>query len=103
MKIKIKYFTTLRELAGRAEEEFSIDDGTTLEDILKEVASKYGKDAYDYLFQQDKNEFDPSVYFLINGRNYRTLSGSKTKLKNDDVLAIIPPIGGGEEKENQAP
>ena len=93
--MKIKYFTTLRKLAGKAEEEFNIEDGATLEDILKDVASKYGEEAKNYLFQKDKNEFDPSVYFLINGKNYRTLSGLKTRLRNEDVVAIIPPIGGG--------
>ncbi len=93
--MKIKYFTTLRELAGKTEEEFNIEDSETLEDLMKIVASKYGEEAQNYLFQKDKNELDPSVYFLINGKNYRTLSGLKTRLRNEDVIAIIPPIGGG--------
>lgn len=96
MRVKVKYFTTLRELSGTAEEELTIRDGANLADLIEEVASKYGKEARDYLYQKEESrKVDPSIYFLINGENSRILSGLDTKLKDGDVIAIIPPIGGG--------
>lgn len=96
MRVKVKYFTTLRELSGTAEEELTIRDGANLADLIEEVASKYGKEAHDYLYQKEESwKVDPSIYFLINGENSRILSGLDTKLKDGDVIAIIPPIGGG--------
>lgn len=94
MRVKVKYFTTLRELAESAEEEIEIEDGGTLGDLIEEVTSKFGKKARNLLRLYHK-EVDPSIYFLINGANARTLYGVNTKLKDGDIVAIIPPIGGG--------
>jgi len=96
LRVKVRYFTTLRELAGSAEEELEIEDSATLANLIEEVASKYGKEARNYLYHKGgSGKFDPSIYFLINGANARTFSGANTKLKDGDIVAIIPPIGGG--------
>ena len=96
LKVKVRYFTTLRELAGKPEEEWEIEDSRTLGGLIENVASKYGKEARDYLYHESKSgKIDPSIYFLINGANSRTLSGLDTELKDGDIVAIIPPIGGG--------
>jgi len=95
LRAKVRYFTTLHELAGSAEEELEVDEGGVLADLIEEVASRYGKEARNYLYFDD-DKVDPSIYFLINGVNSRMLSGPKTKLKDGDVVAIIPPIGGGQ-------
>ncbi|MEM2111613.1 MAG: MoaD family protein [Candidatus Bathyarchaeia archaeon] len=96
MRVRVKYFTTLRELAGSAVEEMEIDDGATLADLIKKIALKYGEEARKYLYYgSNGGNVDPSIYFLINGTNARTLSGLNTKLKDGNIVAIVPPIGGG--------
>jgi MoaD family protein len=88
----------LRELAGSREEELTIKEDVTLADLIEVIASKYEK-ARNYLYQKgDVRKTDPSIYFLVNGRNSRSLSGLHTKLKNNDVIEIIPVplmVGGG--------
>ena len=91
----MKYFTTLRELAGTKEEEIEIRDGSNLIDLFKKIVLKYGKEAFDYLYVEGTNEVDPSIQFLVNGTSQRNLDGLKTKLVNGDVVAVIPPVGGG--------
>lgn len=93
MRVRVRYFTTLRELAGSSEEELELENGSTLADLLKKITEKYGKEAKNYLF--DKGEVDPSIYFLINGVSARSLKGLETTLEEGDVIVIIPPIGGG--------
>jgi len=95
LRAKVRYFTTLHELARSAEEELEIDEGSVLADLIEKVASRYGKEARNYLYYDD-GKVDPSIYFLINGVNSRMLSGPETKLRDGDVVAIIPPIGGGQ-------
>jgi len=96
MRIKVRYFTTLRELSGCAEEELEIEEGATLANIITVITSKYGKKAHDYLYSRGENsKIDPSIYFLINGMNSKIFSGINAKLKDGDIVAIIPPIGGG--------
>jgi len=96
LRIKVRYFTTLRELAGHAEEIFELENGECLGDLIEIVASKYGEEARLYLYTDEAQKIiDPSVRFLINGRDSKMLQGLKTKLEDGDTIAIIPPIGGG--------
>lgn len=95
MKVKVRYFTTLRELAGAREEELEMKGGSILAELIEKVALKYGEEAFDYLHVRTTGKIDPSIQFLINGVNARNLHGIKTKLKEEDVVAIIPPVGGG--------
>ena len=96
MRVKVRYFTTLRELAGSPEEELEMECRSTLADLIRKIAMKYGKEAHNYLYHKER--IDPSINFLINGISAHTLNKFKTRLKDGDVVAIIPPIGGGEFK-----
>jgi len=96
LRVRVRYFTTLRELAGKAEEEVIMGEGATLAELVGMIASKYGEEARNYLYQKrEKGKVDPSIHFLINGENSRIRSGLDTRLRHADVVAIIPPIGGG--------
>ena len=72
-----------------------LEDGASLAKLVEKVASKYGKAARDYLYH-DSCEIDPSIYFLVNGKDAKALSERETRLKDGDIVAIIPPIGGGQ-------
>ncbi|MEM1673487.1 MAG: MoaD/ThiS family protein [Candidatus Bathyarchaeia archaeon] len=96
IKVKVRYFTTLRELAQRAVEEFELKDDAILRDLLEAIALKYGDEAQRYLYvDDDQKAIDPSLRILINGMDSKMLKGPETRLNDEDVVAIIPPIGGG--------
>lgn len=95
MKVKVRYFTTLRELSGTREEELEITKGSTLNELLDLVSVKYGEEAFNYLHVNTTGTIDPSIQFLINGGSIRNLHGLTTVLNEGDVVAIIPPVGGG--------
>jgi len=94
LKVKVKYFTFLRELIGRREEEYEFEKQPTVEEIINFIADKYGKEAREYLFEKD-GKLKEVLSFLVNGKSITSLNGPKTKLADGDVLAIIPPVGGG--------
>lgn len=95
MKIKVRYFTTLRELAGTKEEELEMGDRGSLAKLIEKVSLKYGEEAFEYLHDKTTGKIDPSIKFLVNGVDVRRLRGFETRLKDRDVVAVIPPIGGG--------
>lgn len=97
MKVSVRFFTTLREIVGKREEtlEFQKGEVVTVEKVLKTLAERYGKEFTEYVFDGETGEVKGFLQFLINGRSASTLDGLNTKLKNGDVLAIIPPVGGG--------
>lgn len=69
--------------------------GSFLAALIENVVSKYGEEAFKYLYVNKTGKIDPSLQFLINGVNARNIRGLETELKAEDVVAIIPPVGGG--------
>jgi len=94
MKVTIKFFTTLRELTGKGEEQMELPSVTTVEELLKQLSKRYGRKFSDYVYN-DVGNVRSYLQFLINGRSITTLQGFKTRLKEGDRVAIIPPVGGG--------
>jgi MoaD family protein len=94
MEITVHYFTVLRSVTGTREEKIDAKEGSTVEDVLKTLSTKYGKEFDRYLFSGREHE-GLRVIFFVDGRNIEGADGFKTKLKSGNVLAIMPPIAGG--------
>jgi len=93
----VRFFTTLREITGRREETIEFPDGeiVTLDKVLKRLTASYGKSFTEYVYDTETGEVKGFLQFLVNGRSASTLNELDTELADGDVLAIIPPVGGG--------
>jgi len=92
--VKVKFFTALREIVGKREEQIEFSKAVTVGELLKQLCQKYGEGFRDYLYDE-KGEVRSHLHFLVNGKSTTTLQGFKTKLKEGDQIAILPPVGGG--------
>ncbi len=97
MEVKIRFFTNLREIVNKREETLTFTGGekVTVDSVLKTISQKYGKPFTEYVYDSKTGQPKNFLQFLINGTSTSTLNGLKTELKNGDVLAILPPVGGG--------
>lgn len=96
MIIKIRFFTVLRELTNKKEETLNFENLTvTVADVIKSLSEKYGKSFDDYVFEAETRQVKGFLQFLINGTSAATLEGLDSTLQDGDVLAILPPVGGG--------
>jgi molybdopterin synthase sulfur carrier subunit len=95
--IQIRFFTILRELLGKKTEVLTFQDlhDITVETVLERLTETYGQVFNDYIFDKETNTVKNHLAFLVNGSNVMINHGLQTPLKNGDVLAIIPPVGGG--------
>ena len=59
MKVKVRYFTTLRELSGAREEALEMEGGSILAELIERVALKYGEEAFNYLHVRTTGKIDP--------------------------------------------
>jgi MoaD family protein len=93
----VRFFTTLREVIGKREEtlKFQDDKTVTVDTILKQLAKRHGKSLVEYVYDYRTGNVKGFLQFLVNGRSTSTLNGLQTRLSDGDVLAIIPPVGGG--------
>lgn len=92
--VTVKFFTTLREIVGKKEEQIELSHPITVETFLKQLSKTYGNEFVDYVFDELGN-VRGHLQFLINGKSITTMQGLKTKLNNGDQIAILPPVGGG--------
>jgi len=97
MRVSVRFFTTLRELTGKKEEilEFPRGEMVTVDSVFKKLIKLHGKSFIDYAYDKRTGEVRSFLQLLVNGRNVLSFEGLNTKLSNGDVLAIIPPVGGG--------
>lgn len=94
VKVLVRFFTTLREITGKKEEQIELSKSASVNSVLKKLSENYGADFNDYMFDE-LGDVRSHLEILVNGRSVSTLSGLKTKLKDGDQVAILPPVGGG--------
>jgi molybdopterin converting factor small subunit len=81
MKVRVQFFSRLRDLAGVQEMELEVPEGTTAADLLETLHSRTPA-----LRAWDKSILVAAGVEFV-GRDY--------VLKPDDKISIMPPVQGG--------
>jgi molybdopterin synthase sulfur carrier subunit len=97
VEVKVRFFTNLREIVNKREETltFPVGGKVTVDLVLKTLSQKYGTPFAEYVYDGKTGQPKNFLQFLVNGTSTSTLNELETELKDDDVLAILPPVGGG--------
>ena len=97
MQVSVRFFTILREVASKKEEtiQFAESEKVTVEAVLRALSNRYGKPFAEYVYDQQTGEVKGFLQFFVNGQSTAALKGLESSLQDGDVLAIIPPVGGG--------
>jgi MoaD family protein len=94
LKVSVRLFTTLRELAGMGKETLEFDArSVTLEDVLAKLTARQGREFREYLYDDNK-ALREHLQLLINGKS-TALEKPPILVKDGDEVAIVPPVGGG--------
>ena len=78
MQISVKYFASLRELIGEADDSMDVEDNATVKDVWQSILSKH---------QIDIEQVMMTV-------NHEYVKPDHT-LKTGDEVAFFPPVTGG--------
>lgn len=76
MKISVKYFASMRDTMGKADESVDLEEGATVEVLWKRVSS---------------NPMPENTLIAVN----MEYTGKDTGLSEGDEVAFFPPVTGG--------
>jgi molybdopterin converting factor small subunit len=102
--VYVRYFGKLRELLGVRKEEYKVDEGTTLMDLLVNFIPQKHPEVFESwtgtLFRTVKGELAQSKNSVpVLGNYLITLNGKSASLREKmierDEVAVMPPFGGG--------
>ena len=92
--MKVNFYATLREIAGKKTVEFSIDGGLTAQGLLDAILERYPAMRRELL--NEAGNLYGHVHFIINGRDVQFLEENlATHLLPEDVVSVFPAVGGG--------
>jgi sulfur-carrier protein len=91
--MQVKIYATLRDLLGHRELEVEANEGDTVREVLRRLASSYPPLASKLWDHEEK--LTGQVTILVNGRLLPFVGGPDTGIHPSDDLKLFPPIGGG--------
>jgi MoaD family protein len=68
--------------------------GVTVKDLIDELIRTFGTPMRNILYPKG-DKFSDMLYVLINGNNMIYLDGLASKLKDGDIVAVLPITAGG--------
>jgi molybdopterin synthase sulfur carrier subunit len=81
MKIRMRYFASLRDVVGQSEELLTMADSARVADVRTLLIEQYPR-------------LQPIMERSVNAVNHRYVT-TETVLHDGDELVFIPPTGGG--------
>jgi molybdopterin converting factor small subunit len=80
MRVKIHYLGLVKTYTNKTEEDVILNEGAPLSNLLEQLAIEFGK---------------PMFMVLVNGIVIGQLAGVGTKLRNGDMIMLMPLMTGG--------
>jgi molybdopterin synthase sulfur carrier subunit len=92
--MKVNFFATLRDIAGGKSVEFDLEQGTTAQELLEAIMTRFPPMRKE-LMNEDGKMYG-HVHFFINGRDVQfTEDEFQTKIMREDTVNVFPAVGGG--------
>ena len=94
MKVTVRYYGVIWEAINKRTEEIELSECSTIRDLMKHIVETENPQLLEMIYDNQGRIRDFLAY-VINGVDIRSLDGFNTMLKNEDVVLLSPPIGGG--------
>lgn len=92
--IKILFLSLLVDIIGREEISLSIEERSTIRDVLKQLVKMFGKDFENTIFKSP-DEISKYIILSLNRKDIRSIDNLNTLLHEGDEIILLPAIAGG--------
>ncbi len=95
MEITVKVMGPLIKITGESTVLMNMPEESTVRDLLEALFRRFGEDLKQEVLNEEGTDLAPYYKVLINGRNTKLMNYLETKLKNGQIVHVMPPIAGG--------
>jgi len=95
MKVKVQYLGFIKNLIKRSEDEFDLEEGASLSELLNQVAGIYGKAFKKEVYEPGLKDVKMGFVVTVNGVLMGQLQGVDTQLNNGDNIILMSLMSGG--------
>ena len=95
MKVRVKFFAAIRELAAVKDETIDLQSNTAVRELIRILCERHGGDFTEYVIDPNTGAPRSHLQILVDGKNLSSLEGLETRLSDGDEVALMPPVGGG--------
>ncbi len=95
MKIKVQYLSLVKSFTNRSQDEFELEEGALLSEVLDKIAAAYGKAFTKEVYDPKQKEVKTTFVAMINGVLMGQLKGANTPLKDGDNVILMSLMTGG--------
>jgi molybdopterin converting factor small subunit len=85
----------VKSYTNKNQEEITLDEGASVSELLNHIASIYGKQFKEEVYDPVKKEMKSTFVTMINGVLVDQLKGVNTPLKNGDNVILMSLMTGG--------
>jgi len=94
IEVKINFLSLLADITKIKELNISIQDNSTIKEILERLVSKFGKN-FGRKILDSPNSLNKYIILGLNGIDIRTLENLNTVVNHHDEILLLPAIAGG--------
>ncbi len=95
MKVSVQYLGFIKNLIKRSKDEFELETGASLGDLLSEIAEVYGEPFKKEFYEPGLKDVKMGFVVTVNGTLMGQLSGVDTQLNNGDNVILMSLMSGG--------
>jgi MoaD family protein len=95
MRVRVHYLGYIRNLLRRKEEEFELEKGTPLSELLNKLAGIYGEPFKKEVFEPGLKDVKMGFVVTINGVLIGQLDEIETELNEGDNVILMSLMSGG--------
>ena len=95
MAVTVVLVGAARELFGRPSYTVDLKPGMTIRGLFEELSRSSGPGFEGKIYDVHNGRMNEHIVVFINSREIRSLEGLDTRLKEGDVITILPPMAGG--------
>jgi len=95
MRVRVHYLGFIKNLIGQSEDEFELEEGASLSELLNKLAGIYGKPFQKEVFEKGMKDVKMGFVVTVNGILIGQLNGMETQLNNGDNITLMSLMSGG--------